>query len=112
MIKKRRISVGDCPKVSKKKVAKKAKPKDNTSRISYGKGLCHKQSITVKISGVNNGYCVTIGSDSYVFSEKEELAEFLLGELPLKGTDQDFIDCLDDECEEGIDLFEDDGPPF
>ena len=84
-------------------------------RIKYGFNLQHSKKVSIDINVVNNGYIInTSQRNTYVFSETEEVIEFIRTVIPMKGTEQDFIDALDDDDEDEFDEdeFDDDSLPF
>ena len=82
------------------KVPKVVKKPSKDEVLKNGNGLNYKKGVSIDITAVNNGYIVIVGRNSYVFSNSEELMDFIKGEIPMKGTESNFIDSLDDEDED------------
>ena len=79
---------------------KRTLPNETASRedvIKYGKDLKHYKQVEIKICGVNNGYSVTIDNNYYVFTNPQDVTEFISSAIPLKGTDKNFLDALDEK---------------
>ncbi len=106
-------------KVVKKKISKK-KPKKSLSKsgMDNGRGLQYKETFSFDITAVNNGYQLNTGYDNYIFTDIDEMMDFIREDVPMKGTESNFIDKLSDE--EGPDVWctyeddeeEDDGAVF
>lgn len=88
----------------KREILKVSEEKDtnNEARLKYGKGLERSVSVDITLRAVNNGYTLTVDHNHYVFSNHEDMLEFIGDAIPLKGTDKNFIDSLslDDEDDE------------
>ncbi len=68
-------------------------------RIRNGKGLRYRKDVNLSFSAINNGYLLTYERDQYVFSEVNEMMEFVKELMPMKGTEYNFIRSLDEDGE-------------
>ena len=75
-------------------------------RLDHCKGLHHNKQLMLQISAVNNGYILTTTEDHFVFPESSDMLEFIKDCIPTKGTEQNFLDSLDDDPFEEEDEFE------